>query len=364
VARARSVGQYAADMAVSGQGPSLQDMVNHYAPQYGVDPVAAMQVSQVEGGGRFGAVGDQGTSFGPWQLHIGGAMPAQYATPTAAAAFANSEAGVRYVLEHMGRVAGGLKGRAAVEAIVRRFERPADPTGEVARALGQTGMAGAGSYAAPGVAARVSGAMSPPKLPSVGFSQGLTNSLNSLMSGGASQDPGAQLLAQTLARQKTFGSQLQRSLSAMAPKQVPGAAVADVSQATPSSATWLRPGAKIIGTPYQGTHTVGNWQSDNAVDIALPVGTPIFAPVAGKLGNTGLLSGQGASGGGRFSGERINLFGGGQGFYFAHLSQLAPGIRQGAQVKAGQLLGYTGEANGVAHLHFGVENGDPRSYYG
>jgi hypothetical protein len=32
-------------------------------------------------------------------------------------------------------------------------------------------------------------------------------------------------------------------------------------------------------------------------------------------------------------------------------------------VRKGQLLGYTGEANGVQHLHFGVEHGDPRNYY-
>jgi murein DD-endopeptidase MepM/ murein hydrolase activator NlpD len=136
------------------------------------------------------------------------------------------------------------------------------------------------------------------------------------------------------------------------------------SQATTFNGSWLKGGAKIIGTPYHGTHTVGNWQSDNALDISVPVGTPVYAPVSGKLGNTGLLNGQGASGGGRFSGERINLFGRGNGFYFAHLSKLAPGIAKGATVKKGQLLGYTGEANGVAHLHFGVENGNPSTYYG
>jgi len=128
------------------------------------------------------------------------------------------------------------------------------------------------------------------------------------------------------------------------------------------STKWLPKPGKLIGSPHSGTHTLGNWQSDNAVDIALPVGTPIYAPVGGKLGNTGLLAGAGPSGGGRFAGQRINLYGAGQGFYFAHLSQLAQGIRQGATVKKGQLLGYTGEANGVAHLHFGVENGSPYTY--
>lgn len=144
----------------------------------------------------------------------------------------------------------------------------------------------------------------------------------------------------------------------------PATTTPDTAPAAPISSTWLKQGAKVIGTPYAGTHTIGNWQSDNAIDIAVPTGTPIYAPVAGQLGNTGLLPGAGASGGGRFAGERINLYGGGQGFYFAHLSQLAAGIRQGATVKKGQLLGYTGEANGVQHLHFGVEHGSPYTYYG
>jgi len=151
-----SLGAHIAGHA-TGQPLSLKDMVNEYAPKYGVDPWAAPQVSNVEGGGRFGAVGDQGTSFGPWQLHIGGAMPAQYTNAADAGAFANSAAGVEYVMQQMGKVSSGLKGRAAVEAIVRRFERPADPTGEVARAMGSTGTPGA-SFVPAGGSAPVGGA--------------------------------------------------------------------------------------------------------------------------------------------------------------------------------------------------------------
>jgi hypothetical protein len=346
-----------------GKLPSLEELVHRWAPVYKVDPLAALKVSRVEGGGKWGAVGDQGTSFGPWQLHIGGAMPAQYATPSAAAAFANSEEGVKYVLSHMGRVAGGLTGNEAIAAIVRKFERPADPEGEIARA---TGVSVAPGGFAPGGFPPMAAAAPRPLAP-LGFSPGLTQSLAALTGGaaGAGGDPGLQLLGQTLGRQRQFANQYFKSQRpAAARPQAPGAPPVPGFEAAPESETWLTPGAKIIGLPGQGTHTVGNWQSDNAIDIAVPKGTPIYAPVSGKLGNTGLLPGAGASGGGRFSGERINLFGGGQGFYFAHLSQLAPGIKQGAAVKAGQLLGYTGEANGVQHLHFGVEKGDPRSYYG
>lgn len=84
-----------------------------------------------ESGGRFGAVGDHGTSFGPWQLHVGGALPAGKG-----AAWANSRAGVLYALRKMAESgARGLHGQAAVSSIARNFERPADPGAEIRTAL-------------------------------------------------------------------------------------------------------------------------------------------------------------------------------------------------------------------------------------
>ena len=225
-----TLGQHAA-MLSAGQMPSLQSLVEHYAPQYGVDPWAALKVSNVEGGGRFGAVGDQGTSFGPWQLHIGGAMPAQYTTPGSAAAFANSVEGVKYVLSRMGSVAGGLKGPAAVSAIVRGFERPADPSGEIQRALGSTGAAGASFVPAGGAMPTAPGAppgmkytfgtggytpfgsTSAPGMNTAGISQSLQSNLASLMAPpGASGmvDPGQALLDATLGRQQDMQNQFQQ----------------------------------------------------------------------------------------------------------------------------------------------------------
>jgi murein DD-endopeptidase MepM/ murein hydrolase activator NlpD len=121
---------------------------------------------------------------------------------------------------------------------------------------------------------------------------------------------------------------------------------------------------KLLGGPYQGTHAKAfnaaggsdNWQSENAVDISIPVGTPVYAIANGTLGNTGSLGE-----GGRFAGLRTNLIGKNNSWYYAHLSKLAPGIQAGARVRKGQLLGYSGEANGVAHLHFAQERGNPES---
>lgn len=120
---------------------------------------------------------------------------------------------------------------------------------------------------------------------------------------------------------------------------------------------------KVIGGPFQGTHAKAfnvqggsdNWQSENAIDIAVPKGTPVYAVADGVLGNTGSL-GQG----GRFAGLRTNLIGKGNSWYYAHLSKLV--VKAGEQVRKGQLLGYSGEANGVAHLHFASEKGNPQSY--
>jgi len=110
--------------------PRLWSLIQRYAPRLGVDPYAAAAVSLMEGGGRFGEVGDNGTSFGPWQLHVGGALPAGKG-----AAWANSPAGVLYALQRIASVSRGLHGRQAINNIVSRFERPAAPGPEIAGAI-------------------------------------------------------------------------------------------------------------------------------------------------------------------------------------------------------------------------------------
>lgn len=116
-------------------------LIRALAPRYGVDPRAALAVASAEGlsGGR----GDQGTSAGPFQLHRGGALPSgrDYG-------WAESPAGIEYALREIGKVAGGLHGQSAISNIVSRFERPADPRSEIARALASYGKVGGGDAAA------------------------------------------------------------------------------------------------------------------------------------------------------------------------------------------------------------------------
>lgn len=114
-----------------GVQPQLWNLIRAYSQRLNLDPYAVAAVSRVEGGGRFGEVGDGGTSYGPFQLHVGGALP-----PGRDAAWANSPAGVLYAMQHMAASgAAGLRGLAAVRAIVTRFERPAQPGAEVTSAF-------------------------------------------------------------------------------------------------------------------------------------------------------------------------------------------------------------------------------------
>lgn len=101
------------------------------ARRYNLDPRAMAAIAHHESGIRWGAVGDNGSSFGPFQLHIGGAMPAGKGQN-----FADSLRGVMYAASRMAASgARGKTGLAAITAMSRNFERPADPASEIADAM-------------------------------------------------------------------------------------------------------------------------------------------------------------------------------------------------------------------------------------
>jgi hypothetical protein len=115
------------------------------------------------------------------------------------------------------------------------------------------------------------------------------------------------------------------------------------------------PVGTLIGFPGQGTHSFteppNNWESDKAYDIAVPFGSKVFAVADGKIGPSFGSLGKG----GRYAGLRCHLETADNEFYYAHLNKFATGIEPGVNVKQGRLLGYSGAANGVNHLHFGME---------
>lgn len=101
-----------------------------------LDPGALLAVAKAEG--LSGAVGDNGTSFGPFQLHIGGQLPATVANKGAdyAQQWAWSDEGIDYALNQIAKVAQGQRGPTAIKSIVSRFESPADPQSEISKATG------------------------------------------------------------------------------------------------------------------------------------------------------------------------------------------------------------------------------------
>jgi cell wall-associated NlpC family hydrolase len=117
--------------------------IKRRARAFGLDPAAVLAVARSEG--LSGGIGDGGHAFGPFQLNNAGGVLTNHPAGHQNNQGAWSNAGIDYALKGIARVAQGLHGHAAINAIVRRFERPADPDGEVRRAIGYYGQGGGGS---------------------------------------------------------------------------------------------------------------------------------------------------------------------------------------------------------------------------
>jgi Peptidase family M23 len=126
---------------------------------------------------------------------------------------------------------------------------------------------------------------------------------------------------------------------------------------------------QVIGAPNApgSTHDPrawpDNWQSDNAIDFALPAGTPVAAVCAGTIGpSIGTLSPSPSS---RFGGMRLTInCDSGLAWYYAHLTTIDPSITAELRVRTGAPVGTSGVANGVPHLHIAVNQGDPMWLFG
>jgi murein DD-endopeptidase MepM/ murein hydrolase activator NlpD len=131
----------------------------------------------------------------------------------------------------------------------------------------------------------------------------------------------------------------------------------------------MRVAPQVIGAPNApgSTHdphvSPDNWQSDNAIDFAMPEGTPLTAVCGGVIGpQLGTLDPSPAS---RFGGMRLTIrCDEGPSWYYAHLATIAPALAPGVRVQVGQPVGTSGVANTVAHLHVAVDGGDPMVLFG
>jgi len=103
---------------------------------------------------------------------------------------------------------------------------------------------------------------------------------------------------------------------------------------------------RILDTPEgHQKRPLGNWESDNAYDLGVPVGTPIYALTDGTVGeNFGVQPTRPKDG------ARLEI----GGRWYGHLSRIV--VKPGDRVKRGQLIGYSGTSqNGVPHLHVGFK---------
>lgn len=107
---------------------------------------------------------------------------------------------------------------------------------------------------------------------------------------------------------------------------------------------------------------LGNWQSDNAVDIMARAGQVVIAPVSGRIVRV--------SGRDPRSGPSGTVFGrsvtiqepNGRQWFLTHLGDT--NVRVGQFIGAGAPIARVGDWGGNSHLHLGVSQGDPRGLLG
>jgi cell wall-associated NlpC family hydrolase len=109
--------------------PRVIASVARNASRFGADPVALLATALQESGARYNAVGDQGTSFGPFQYHRGGALGSR--TPQ----WAMSDAEIADEAQRFHRY--GIHHGVGAAAL----QRPADPSGYAAGVESKLGQA-------------------------------------------------------------------------------------------------------------------------------------------------------------------------------------------------------------------------------
>jgi murein DD-endopeptidase MepM/ murein hydrolase activator NlpD len=129
----------------------------------------------------------------------------------------------------------------------------------------------------------------------------------------------------------------------------------------PSLGFPTRPSGPIIQSRADHhARPLGNWQSDNAVDVGVPSGTEVLAVADGEILRTGGSAPR--RGSSVIGGYSVTLRTDSNRFFYTHLIEVR--VRAGQRVSAGHVLGASGFANDVDHLHLGVERGDPDALWG
>lgn len=310
----------------------------------GLDPRAVIAVARQEGLG--GGVGDNGTSFGPFQMHEGGALPSGIPL-NRAQSWAESPAGINYALSRINSVAHGLSGPSAVQAIVSRFERPANIPGEVAGALRDYGKGGSspallmskilsGGGAAAG--ATSPGGASPASLMSDFLLQQAQSELGGNNSNQVAQE-GSGLLALAMARKALGGMGASSPGSAVMPSGAIHAGHVTYGGAPGSAGGFLPKGMQFAYNRH-----------DQGRDIQTSPGAPILAPGSGYV--VRIASDPG--GGGAHFGPSYPIVHFTSGPYAGHdvyVGHTVAALNPGQKFQAGAVLSHTqpsGPLNGGA----------------
>lgn len=117
--------------AAKGSVKGNAQLVAKLAQEYGVDPALAVAMMLAESGGNERAVGDNGTSFGLFQLHKGGMLTSAKLTPEQAY---DPETNARVALKSL-RSFQKKTGKSG-GALAAASQRPADPSGYARRVDG------------------------------------------------------------------------------------------------------------------------------------------------------------------------------------------------------------------------------------
>lgn len=333
-------------------------------PNQQIDPRAEFAVAKQEGLG--GGIGDNGTSFGPNQLHYGGAYPTS--APRGAQQsqqWAWSPQGIDYALGQIGKVAGGLHGRQAINAIVSRFERPANPGREIAGANAAYGqplppLPGSVTGPPPQQTALVNAAAG--QQPTQSPQQLLTTQRQQLLALAGSAAQGGQGQAPDLTG---FYGAVQHALALQQQPQpqAPGQAAAGVrpmpAAAAPIRAKGFKVGDPVIGgTSIGGAHPTLGLAGYPARDYFAKAGSAVVAPVSGKVIR---LSGHDPAAGpvqGPHGplGWSVYIQGNdGRTYFLTHLG--SRNVKAGQTVKAGQGIGTVADYakyGTPSHVHMGV----------
>jgi murein DD-endopeptidase MepM/ murein hydrolase activator NlpD len=121
--------------------------------------------------------------------------------------------------------------------------------------------------------------------------------------------------------------------------------------ATGAPARLVLPVAGVVAAALQPSFGVPRvFGPHEGIDIAAPFGTPVLAAADGVVIGNRVT---------RIGGNVVWIMGAGRRlYYYAHLRELAPGMRMGRRVAAGEQLGTVGNTGNAAatlpHLHFAI----------